>query len=121
MNHPRPAQQQQPQQHNPLEKLQAALASLRRERDLEYRAMAEAQERERLAHDELKSLQAIVDQLQAEKEKLAHDKGQVLAQVGPLEKEVLEMDQKVRTTQARLNRFLSFSIVAHSHESYCIC
>ena len=78
------------------EKIQAALATLRRDRDKDYRAMVEAQERERHARDELVALESMVHDLSQEYTRLVQENATVQAQLGPLESHVHTLAEQVR-------------------------
>jgi chromosome segregation ATPase len=80
------------------EKIHAALATLRRDRDKEYRAMLEAQEREKHSHEELESLEAVIQDLKQQHERFVQDKAIILKEVGPLESHVHALAEQVRTT-----------------------
>jgi len=80
------------------EKIQAALATLRRDRDKDYRAMVEAQERERHARDEFVALESMVHDLSQEHTRLVQENATVQAQLGPLESHVQQLAEQVRRT-----------------------
>ena len=77
------------------EKIQGALATLRRDRDKDYRAMVEAQERERHAHDELVALESMVHNLSQEHTRLIQENATVQGQLGPLESHVQQLAEQV--------------------------
>jgi ribosomal protein RSM22 (predicted rRNA methylase) len=80
-----------------VQKLAGAIQNLRRDRDMEYRAKAEAEERLRLAQEEHEALVKIVAELKAKHEKILQTKATVHASLGPLEAEVHhDLAEKVR-------------------------
>lgn len=91
------AQQRSAAPQQPLvQKLAGAIQNLRRDRDMEYRAKAEAEERLRLAEEEQQALAKIVADLKAKHEKIVQSKERVQASLGPLETEVNDLQEKVR-------------------------
>ena len=87
--------QQQQQQPALVQKLAGAIQNLRRDRDREYRAKAEAEERCRLAKEEQQALANIVADLKLKNEKILKAKEAAQASLGPLEAEVEDLHEKV--------------------------
>eukprot|EP00934_Nitzschia_sp_Nitz4_P007417 Nitzschia sp. Nitz4//scaffold8_size234185//200449//201309//NITZ4_001294-RA/size234185-augustus-gene-0.250-mRNA-1//1//CDS//3329559917//7407//frame0 len=85
-----------------VQRLEGALQKLRSDRDHEYRAMVEAQERVRLCKEEEDTLAKIVKDMRAKQNNLSQEKANVEACLKPLEIQVQDLTKKVQFQHSEL-------------------